>query len=567
MREREDRLIAGRDGYRQLYLKTPVMMHSIDSAGRLLEVSDFWLEVLGYEREEVLGTKLTRYLSENSRRLAEDTFLPQFFRVGYVKDVPYQMVKTNGEVIDVLVSAVSERDRLGNIRRSMAGILDVTERKKTEEEIYRLAHYDQLTGKPNRFLLRDRLHQALAQGSRDGEGVAVFFLDLDRFKWVNDTLGHAAGDALLQVVARRLTECVRAIDTVARIGGDEFVVILYGILSSDDLAVFASRILESLSRPICLEGKEFIASASIGIAICPVDGEDEDTLLRNADTAMYAAKEVGGNSYQFFSAAMAARAQEKLGIESSLRRAFNRQEFFLVYQPQFDLRTRQISGFEALLRWAHPTEGTIGPSSFIPVAEETGLIVPLGAWVLQTACRQAMAWRKAGFPRMRMAVNISARQFARPDFVDVVEGILKETGLEPELLEIELTETTVMENIEEAITTLTDLKIRKVSLAIDDFGTGYSSLIYLKHFPFDRIKIAQEFVQNIPGDPEDRAIVEAILVMGRSLKLAVIAEGVEKKEQLDFLTRRHCHEIQGYYFGRPACAGEIPGRIISGGLH
>ncbi|ALC15033.1 putative diguanylate cyclase [Desulfuromonas soudanensis] len=567
MREREDGLIAGGDGYRELYLQTPVMMHSIDSTGRLLEVSDFWLEVLGYEREEVLGTKLTLYLSENSRRLAEDTFLPQFFRVGFVKDVPYQMVKKNGEVIDVLVSAVSERDRLGNIRRSMAGILDVTERKKTEEEIYRLAHYDQLTGQPNRFLLRDRLHQALAQGIRDGEEVAVFFLDLDRFKWVNDTLGHAAGDALLQVVARRLTECVRAIDTVARIGGDEFVVILYGILSSDDLAVFASRILESLSRPTCLEGKEFIASASIGIAICPVDGEDEDTLLRNADTAMYAAKEVGGNSYQFFSTEMAARAQAKLGIESSLRRAFNHQEFFLVYQPQFDLRTRKISGFEALLRWAHPTEGTIGPSRFIPVAEETGLIIPLGAWVLQTACRQAMAWRKAGFPRMRMAVNISARQFARPDFIDLVEGVLKETGLEPELLEIELTETTVMESIEEAITTLTDLKIRKVNLAIDDFGTGYSSLIYLKHFPFDRIKIAQEFVRNIPGDPEDRAIVEAILVMGRSLKLAVIAEGVEKKEQLDFLTKRHCHEMQGYYFGRPACAGEIPGRIISGGLH
>lgn len=556
-----------RGGYRELYRKTPVMMHSIDREGRLLTVSDFWTDTMGYTRAEVIGTKLTEYLSEDSRRLAEESFLPQFFRVGFIKDVPYQMKKKNGEVIDVLISASSEKDTNGDVLRSMAGILDVTEQKKADREIFRLAHYDQLTGKPNRLLLRDRLQQNLAQGSREGTKIAVLYIDMDRFKWVNDTLGHHAGDKLLKTVADRLSTCVRDVDTVARLGGDEFVVILYGVLSNEDPATFARRFLEELSRPTQLEGKEFVNTASIGIAIYPTDGQDVDTLLRKADTAMYAAKEQGCNTYQFFSAEMAAKAKEKLSIQNNLLRALHGKDLTLKYQPQVDLHQNRITGFEALVRWDSASEGSISPTRFIPVAEETGLILPLGEWVLETACAQAVAWQKAGMRPLRMAVNISARQFARPDFTDIVERILKETRLDPHYLEIELTETTVMEHIQEAIATLTDLKVRNINLAIDDFGTGFSSLVYLKNFPFDRIKIAQEFVRDISLDPGDMAIIEAIIAMSRTLNLHVIAEGVEKLEQLTFLRAQHCQEVQGYYFGRPASAELISKAFATGALN
>jgi len=544
--------------YKDLYIKTPIMMHSIDREGRLLEVSNFWVEVLGYERDEVIGKKLTRYLSEHSCRIAEETILPRFFQVGFVKDIPYQMVKKNGDVIDVLISATSEKDEAGQVLQSMAGVIDVTERRKSDRENYRLAHYDHLTNTPNRFLLRDRLRQNLAKGSREGSRVAVLFIDLDRFKAVNDTLGHLAGDELLKIVGQRLSECVRDMDTVGRFGGDEFVVLLYGIMSDDDPAIFASRILKALARPAILDGKHFSNSASIGIAIFPDDGLDEDTLLRNADTAMYAAKESGCNMYQYFSAEMAHRAQEKLSLENSLRCALEQEELSLVYQPQFDLEKHKIVGFEALVRWKHPTKGMIPPAQFIPVAEETGLILPLGEWVLKTACKQAKNWQNSGYPSMRMAVNISARQFARRDFVEMLEQTLFECGLDPEFLEIELTETTVMDNIHEAIATLTDIKLLKVSLAIDDFGTGFSSLVYLKQFPFDRIKIAQEFVRDLSNDSANKAIVEAIISMSRRLNLDIIAEGVETGEQLSFLKSRDCQEVQGYYLGRPTVAKDVP---------
>jgi diguanylate cyclase (GGDEF)-like protein/PAS domain S-box-containing protein len=553
--------------YRELYRKTPIMMHSLDRDGRLLTVSDFWTEVMGYRRDEVIGTQLTDYLSEDSRRKARETFLPQFFRAGFVKNVPYQMITKHGEVIDVLISASSDKDADGKVLRSMAGIIDVTEQKKAEREIYRLAHYDQLTGKPNRFLLRDRLRQNIAQGSREGHKVAVLYIDLDRFKWVNDTLGHHAGDKLLKIVADRLSLCVREVDTVARLGGDEFVVILYDIQSNEDPATFARRFLDELSRPTRLYGKEIINTASIGIAIYPVDGQDVDTLLRKADTAMYAAKELGCSTYQFFSAEMAAQAREKLSIQNNLRRALYGKDLSLNYQPQVDLQQNRITGFEALLRWNSPTAGAIAPARFIPVAEETGLIFPLGEWVLETACAQAVAWQKAGLPPWRMAVNISARQFARPDFTDMIERILRDTGLDPRRLEIELTETTVMGHIQDAIATLTDLKVRNINLAIDDFGTGFSSLVYLKDFPFDRIKIAQEFVRDISLDPGNKAIIAAIIAMSRTLNLHVIAEGVEKLEQLKFLKSQRCQEVQGFYFGRPAPADMISRAFATGALH
>lgn len=555
---------SGSPSFEALYLSTPIMMHSLDPSGRLVAVSDFWLETLGYRREEVLGRPLTDFFTAVSRSFAEQTALPHFFQVGMVRDVPYQMVKKDGAVIDVLISATAERAADGTILRSMAGIVDVTERKKAEEEIQRLAHYDALTGQPNRYLLQDRLQHSLAQAEREGHKVGVMFVDLDRFKWINDTLGHAAGDEILKKVAVRLQDCVRKTDTVARLGGDEFVVLLYGFDADEEPSHFAQRFLDALNEPMHLEGVELFNSASIGIAIFPMDGRDVDSLLRNADTAMYAAKELGRNTFQFFSARMNARVKEKLRMESRLRNALKAEELFIEYQPQIDVRTCKVDGFEALARWHDPQEGLIPPARFIPVAEETGLIHPLGEWILRSACRQASAWQRVGHPPVRIAVNISFQQLRRFDFIEMIEGILDETGLPAHCLEIEMTESVIMDNIQDAITTLTDLKVRNIHLAIDDFGTGYSSLIYLKHFPFDRVKIAQEFIRTVPDDSEDMAIVQAILVMAASLKLDVIAEGVEKRSQLDFLRARRCHAMQGFYFSPPLPADEMSGYLRQG---
>ncbi len=553
--------------FRTLYQKTPVMLHSIDPQGRIINVSDFWLETMGYRREEVLGRPLTGFFSDKSRRFAEETVFPEFFRAGFVKDIPYQMVKKTGEIIHVLLSAVAEYDAKGEVVRSLAVVIDVTERKQAEREIQKLAYYDTLTGLPNRTLFHDRLGQALAQARRDERKVGVLFLDLDRFKTINDTLGHAAGDILLKYIARRLLGCVRQSDTVARLGGDEFVVILPGVHTERDLTEFSKKILETISKPVRLGEKKFFTTASIGISVYPDDAKAVETLIRNADIAMYAAKDLGKNTFSFFSADMNEKVVEKMGLETRLREALKRDEFFLAYQPQMNLATGAISGMEVLLRWRHPEAGTVSPATFIRVAEETGLIIPIGEWVLRTACSQAVNWHTAGLPRLRMGVNISSRQFNQPDFIDMVDRVLQQTGYDPNFLELELTEGIVMENVPETIMTLTDLKVRGIHLAIDDFGTGYSSLSYLKHFPFDRLKIAQEFVRDISVDPEDAAIVEAITAMATSLGLQVVAEGVERKEQLDFLRRRRCHEMQGFYFAHPLEAAEMAGMLERGGAH
>jgi len=553
--------------YQELYRKSPAMLLTISGDGAIIAVSDAWLKELGYTPGEVIGANIRQFLVGKGRGPSTPDGLPFFFQIGFVKDLPFCLLKRNGDTLDILISTVSQCDDSGNYFLSMAVMTDITERKRVEEEHYQLAYYDQLTGKPNRFLLHERLNQSLAQGSRDGKKIAVLFLDLDRFKWVNDTLGHDAGDKLLKIVAKRLDECVRRVDTVARIGGDEFAIILHGISSEDDARIFAGRILEAIARPTVLNSSQFINSASIGIAIYPLDGQDGETLLRNADTAMYAAKNSGCNAYQFYSRQMAQREKEKLSMECSLRSALENREFFLHYQPQFDVMRRRVIGFEALLRWVHPTLGCISPTRFIPLAEETGLILPLGEWVLRTACRQAAEWHHRGMPPWRIAVNISARQLARPDFIEMVESILAETALPPERLEIELTETLVMDKVQDSISPLIDLKIRNVHLAIDDFGTGSSSLVYLKNFPFDRIKISQVFVRDLMHAHDSKAIVKAILEIGRSLNLDVLAEGVESQPQLDYLRQNHCHEIQGFYLGRPTSPHRIPSRYAGRAVH
>ena len=430
-------------------------------------------------------------------------------------------------------------------------LLDITERKRAENEIQQLAYYDMLTGLPNRTLLLDRLSQAIAQAHRDGRLVAVLFLDLDRFKSINDTLGHLCGDLLLKAVAKRLLETVRESDSVARIGGDEFVIVLTAIAHEDDVSDIAGKILAALSAPVQLGNHEIFTTASIGISLFPMDGDDVHALLKNADVAMYKAKEQDRNNYQFFSIEMNIKVVERLMLETSMRKALDRSELSLRYQPQVDLSTGRLIGVEALIRWQHADLGRITTDTFIPLAEETGLILSIGEWVLSTACAQNRAWQDAGFAPFRVAVNLSARQFKQKNLVETIERILAESRLDPQYLELELTESTIMGNAEEAVHTLRRLKEMGISLAIDDFGTGYSSLSYLKYFSIDRLKVDRSFVRDISVNADDAAITTAVIAMGHSLNLKVIAEGVELEDQLDFLRSRGCDEVQGFLLSRP----------------
>lgn len=428
---------------------------------------------------------------------------------------------------------------------------DVTDWKRAEERLIELAHFDQLTGLPNRTLFQDRLRQALPQASRNGKLVALLFLDLDRFKFVNDSLGHTVGDLLLKEAAGRLTHCVRKSDTVARLGGDEFTVILTNITSVHDAAKVAQKILDDFSRPFGSQGPELFVTPSIGITLYPFDGDDIDLLLKNADTAMYRAKQMGRNNYQFYSAEMNTATIAQLTLESSLRYALKREEFLIHYQPQVDLKTGRITSVEALLRWQHPSLGLVSPQDFIPIAEETGLIVPIGEWVLRTACAQAAAWQKANLPLMHMVVNLSIRQFKQPQLIETVERILGETGLSARHLGLELTESMLMENEERTVATLTQLNKLGIQISIDDFGTGYSSLRYLKCFPIHILKIDQSFVREIETNATDAAIVTSIIALARNLGLRVVAEGVESAAQLKFLRANGCDGMQGYYFSKP----------------
>jgi diguanylate cyclase (GGDEF)-like protein len=431
------------------------------------------------------------------------------------------------------------------------------ERKRAETEIKKLAYYDTLTGLPNRVLFTDRLRQAIILADRDQRGVALMFLDLDHFKKINDSLGHAYGDRLLKITADRIQSCLRSSDTVARLGGDEFVVVLPLVSGAEDVPKVANKILDVLKQPVHFDDHDIYTSVSIGIALFPTDAESLDDLLKNADIAMYQAKERGRNNFQFFSRDMNELALSRQRIESGMRQALARQEFYLEYQPQFDIGLRTIVGVEALVRWKHPQNGRIAPTDFISIAEETGLIIPLGEWILRTACCQARKWHDIGYNWLRVAVNISARQFKQSNFVTLVSDILTETGMNPNYLELELTESTIMERADQNILALQELKNLGIKLAIDDFGTGYSSLSYLKHFPIDRLKIDRSFVRDINTDSDDAAIAEAIIVMAHSLKLNVVAEGVEQEAQLDFLHSKQCDELQGFLMSHPLSVHDV----------
>ena len=465
--------------------------------------------------------------------------------------------RTDGRPLWTELSLAPIREANGTLMNTVGVLVDITERKADVELLSYLAYNDPLTRLPNRRLFHDRLTQAIAQAQRHESGVAVLFLDLDNFKIINDTLRHHAGDQLLKAVGERVSGCLRKSDTAARVGGDEFTVVLPEVDAPQDAAAVAQKIIDSLKLPFQVNGLELFVSGSVGIALYPADAQDVEALVKAADAAMYHAKAQGRSQFQFYSERFNAAAVERLALETSLRFALEREEFLLDYQPQVDLGTGRMVGMEALIRWRHPQLGILAPSHFIPLAEETGLIVPIGEWVLRTACAQAKAWQRAGFANLIVTVNISSRQFRRTALAETVRGILAEADLDPRLLELEITETVVMDDVDAAIATLHSLKALGCHIAVDDFGTGYSSLSYLSRFPVDNLKIDQSFVRDLDVGSSDartaESIVTAIISLARSSSMCVIAEGVETAAQLDFLRSRQCDRMQGFHFSPPIC--------------
>jgi len=474
------------------------------------------------------------------------------------------LVRRDGFESPIEDSVAPIHNREGEATGAVIVFRDVSAARAMSLQMSHSAQHDFLTGLPNRMLFNDRVNQAIALAPRHMKKVAVLFLDLDGFKHINDSLGHPVGDKLLQSIALRLVNCVRAADTVSRQGGDEFVVLLSEVAQAEDAAITARRMLQAVAEAHGVDHHDLHVTTSIGLSIYPDDGLDAETLIKNADTAMYQAKENGRQSYQFFKPAMNVRAVERQSIEESLRRAVEREEFTLHYQPKISLATGEITGAEALIRWTHPTRGAVSPAQFIPVAEDCGLILPIGKWVLREACRQARAWMDAGLPLRSVAVNISAMEFRQEEFLRGVFAILEETGLHPRCLELELTESVLMKHVDSTESILKALRARGVQVAVDDFGTGYSSLSYLRRFPIDALKIDQSFVRQITSAPDETSIVTAIISMGRSLKLRVVAEGVETQQELAFLQGNHCDEAQGYYFSRPVPAAEFAKLLESG---
>jgi len=533
-----------------------------DGEMRVLQVNPAFTAITGYSAEDAVGQ--TPYsLSPGVRSQERDQEIWQrVWHHGYWQGEVWDR-RRNGDIYPKWLTVSVVRDAVGRPVNYIEIFSDVSERKEREERVRHLAHHDFLTDLPNRVLLNDRIAQAISHAERNRSQVAVLFLDLDRFKNVNDSLGHSVGDKLLQEVARRLRSCMRASDTVSRQGGDEFVILMQDVSDPADIARGAQKVLDAVASAYAIDGHELITTPSIGISMYPSDGQDVESLLKNADAAMYHAKESGRNNYQFFTQDMNTRALERLSLERSLRRAVERDELRLHYQPQYEVGSGRIVGVEALIRWQHPEFGLIPPGRFIRFAEETDLIGEVGKWVLHEACRQARAWQAQGLPAVRMAVNISAAQFRNPDFPGTVLEALRSSGLEARYLEIELTESIIMQDVERATGLLEQLKMLGLELAIDDFGTGYSSLSYLKRFPIDLLKIDQSFVRDITTDKDDAAITSAIIALTHNLELRTIAEGVETAEQLKFLEDHGCDEVQGFLFSRPLAPEECTDLLAS----
>lgn len=540
-----------------------------DPAGYIVQANEAFSRVSGYAVSEVLD-QLPNMLTVDEQQDAHLRYVLKQLHQHSTWEGEVWMKRRNGEHYPAWVGITAVLDDEGDLASYVCFFSDISERKASEQRIHRLAYYDALTHLPNRTLFQDRLHTALQSAERQKSWVVLMFLDLDRFKPINDSLGHAAGDRMLKDMATRLLACVDNDDTVARMGGDEFTLLLQH-RSSRELALnraihVAEQILASLVRPFVLEGREFFVTASIGIALSPQDGNELSQLMKNADTAMYHAKERGKNNFQFYQADMNASALERLELESDLRHALEQDEFVLYYQPQFSGDGKRLTGAEALLRWRHPRRGLVPPGDFIPVLEELGLVVDVGDWVISEACRQLKTWHQNRVRVPKVSVNISARQFSDGQLGTRIATILRETGLPPACLELELTESILMREVSEAMQILAGLKNLGLSIAVDDFGTGYSSLNYLKQFPIDVLKIDRTFVDGLPSGEQDAQIARAIIAMAHSLNLAVIAEGVETHEQLDFLREHGCDEVQGYLFGRPMPASRFEAQYSNDAL-
>jgi diguanylate cyclase (GGDEF)-like protein/PAS domain S-box-containing protein len=577
-RRAEEELRRSEERFRRIFEDGPVGMTIVDPEFRILKANKALCGMLGYSTVELAGKSITDITYQEdvdqSRRSFDKSKAGELPRVRLEK----RYVGKEGNLVWAKVTAGTVNDQDGRLLYGIGIIEDITESKEAAERIHRLAYYDTLTGLPNRTFYQELMRRAVEHARRHKETFGVIYIGLDNFKRINDTLGHELGDRLLKTVAARLSDTLRASDYVARLlddetvpvvsrlGGDEFIVLARELAQAQDAAKVARRIMKALSAPFDLAGQEVFITASIGISAHPDDGTDMDELLKNADTAMAHVKRSGKNNYQFYSKSMNAAALELLTLESDLHKALERDELLLYYQQKVDTWTRKIIGAEALIRWKHPEKGLISPARFIPIAESSGLIIPIGEFVLQTACRQNKEWQDAGFSSVTVSVNVSGRQFDKKDLADVVYRALEQSKLAPEHLELEITESTIMRDPEEAIRMLLKIKEMGVMLAIDDFGTGYSSLSYLKRLPLDFLKVDQSFVRNLTTNVNDRAIVKATISLAHSLNLRVIAEGVETEEQFSFLQDHGCDEIQGYLFSQPVPARDLPAILAKGYL-
>ncbi len=560
----EDALRRAEEKYRSIFEDAVVGIFQTTPDGRPVSINRALARMHGYDSAEKL---LADVANVGIQLFADPNSMPEFARMlekdRALHNVEVEAVSKDGakKWLSANVRAVS--DASGKVVLHEGTVEDITERKAAEARVQFLAYYDALTGLPNRTLLRDRVLVALPNARRRGEKVALLFLDLDHFKTINDSLGHSIGDLLLKEVAERLKRWTREQDTVARLGGDEFLVLVNAIKETEDALAVAERVVNSMAAEFIIQGHILNVTCSLGISIFPDNGEQVEALFKNADLAMYRAKENGRNNFQLFTQEMNVQVMERMTLESSLRMAIERKEFSLEYQPQEDLATGEITGCEALIRWRHPELGLVSPNKFVPIAENSGLIGPIGEWVLRTACAQARQWQDQGLPAVPVAVNVSTVQFGQKGFVRMIQTLLRETGLAPQYLELELTESLLLSNADVMLTMLQELKAMGLKLSIDDFGTGYSSLSYLRYFPVYKLKIDRSFVTDVASDPDDAAITGTIISMAKSLGLKVLAEGVENEAQLSFLRAHHCDEIQGYYFSKPLPPEDLADRLRS----
>lgn len=535
----------------------PLAVLITNQHGIIEYVNHKFMQVTDYEQQELTSLKIGKLLRKVKAFSLYRDVVKSLATKQMMNSLEFKFQTKFGHIKWQVLTIIKNVNDEGQLTHYITFLEDVTERKQKEETIEHMAFYDQLTDLPNRAMFDSRLKLAIKHAYRSGDKVAVGLVDLDRFKNINDTLGHAVGDDFIKLVGQRLFECLEENHTLARMGGDEFMILLTDIKNFKDVFKTIQNIMDTFNSPFLFANQELHIKASMGIALFPEDGDDAQSLVKNADTALHEAKNLGRNHYKFYTAKLNASAFEQLTLETALRQALELEQFAVYYQPQVNLKTGKIIGMEALVRWMHPEMGLVPPVQFIPLAEETGLIVPLGEWVLRTACQQTLSWQQMGFAPLRLAVNLSARQFQEPELVETVLGICKQTGLAPQSLELEITESILMKDISIATMILKWLNKKGVRIAIDDFGTGYSSLAYLKKFPINNLKIDRSFIRDCLTNKDDAAIVSSIASIANNLNLKIIAEGVETEDQLKFINDVGCNEIQGYYFSPPVPPAEF----------